>query len=310
MKIEKSESVAEEQNSAQKSNDIKSRRPFFVLFSLIGLFVILTILVYRLPITNPFARSLTFIIPYPAVVVDGSVITIKTFLLEREALEQYLKTSQTSEIPSDEILQQTILDALINKTAIRKLAGKYGVKIDDELVEQYYKDVVEAELSEDDFAKELSETFGWSKSDFKKRIIESIVLALQMSDFVSNDDALQAKEKERIEKALERLEAGEDFAIVAEETRGEDESFYENDLGYQNIVDLPEQWTSAKDLTVGGISEIVEFDQGFAIFTVTDRIDAAEDSKIHLMAIMVPKKTLEDLVSEYLSQAKVRYFVK
>ena len=310
MKIDKSEVESSEQVSSTSLKDTKSLRPFFVLFSLLGLLVILSVLVYRLPITNPFVKTVASIIPYPAATVDGSIITMRTYILEHEALTQYLKTTGYDEMPSDDVLQQTILEALINKTAIRKLAGQNGVRLDQNLVEKYYQDVVDGQTSEDNFTKELSDTFGWSKTDFKKRIVESIVLALQMSDFVSKNETLQIPAREKVEQVYDRLKAGEDFITVANEINAQSATSFETDLGYQNVSDLPEDWKTVEVVSVGGLSEIIELEQGYVIATVKDRIEAAEDSQIHLMAVMIPKITLEDLVSEYLASAKVRYFVK
>jgi parvulin-like peptidyl-prolyl isomerase len=310
MKIDKLEVESVEQVTSPSFKKTKSLRPFFVLFSVLGLLVILTVFVYRLPMTNPFVKSVASIIPYPAATVDGSIITMRTYILEHEALTQYLKTTGYDEMPSDDVLQQTILDALINKTVIRKLAVQNGVKIDQDLVDQYYQDVVDGQTSEDDFTKELSDTFGWSKTDFKKRIVESIVLALQMSDFVSKDETLQAPARAKVEQVYDRLKAGEDFITVANEINAQSVTSFETDLGYQNVSDLPEEWKVVKDIPVGDLPEIIELEQGYAIATITDRIEAAEDSQIHLMAVMIPKTTLEDLVSEYLEGAKVRYFVQ
>lgn len=273
----------------------KFTRPFFIFLSVLGLLVILTIAVYRLPLTNPFVKSVATIIPYPAVVVDGKIITIKDYLIEHEALLKYLETTGMKEKPSEDVLQETILEALVNKTAIRTMAAKYGVKIDQKMVDQYYSDVIEAESGEDAFAKELSETFGWNKSEFKKRIIESIVIALQMSDFVSSSEEIQTAAKKEIEDVYAKLQAGEEVE--------------KEDLGYQKLIDLPAEWSVAKDLPIGGVSEILTNDQGYLILIVTDRIEAGEDSQVQLSAVVVPKKTLEDLVVEYLEGAKVRYFV-
>lgn len=274
----------------------KLPKPFFILFSILGLLVILTILVYRLPLTNPIVKGVATLIPYPAVTVDRTLITVKDYLIEHEALIKYLETTGIKEKPAEDVLQQTILEALVNKAAIRALAAQYSVKIDQKLVEQYYQNVIEAEASEDAFAEELAKTFGWNKAEFKKRIIESIVIALQMSEFVATNEELQTGARAEIEQVYSRLQAGEEVE--------------KEDLGYQKLSELPQEWSVAKDLSVGGVSEILTNDQGYLILAVTDRIEAAEDSQVHLMAVMIPKKTLEDFVVEYLEGAKVRYFVK
>lgn len=273
----------------------KFTRPLFIFLSVLGLLVVLTITVYRLPITNPIVKSVTTLIPYPAVIVDRNIITIKDYLIEHEALLKYLETTGMKEKPAQEVLQETILEALVNKTAIRALATQYGMKIDQHMVDKYYSDVIDAEASEDAFAKELSETFGWNKAEFKKRIIESIVVALQMSEFVATNESIQSASRNEIEQAYTKLQAGEDVE--------------KEDLGYQKLIDLPAEWSVTKDLSIGGVSEILTNDQGYLILIVTDRIEAGEDSQVKLSAVMVPKKTLEDLVVEYLESVKVRYFV-
>lgn len=273
----------------------KFTRPLFIFLSVLGLLVVLTITVYRLPITNPIVKSVATLIPYPAVIVDRNIITIKDYLIEHEALLKYLETTGMKEKPAQEVLQETILDALVNKTAIRALAMQYGMKIDQQMVDKYYSDVIEAEANEDAFAKELSETFGWNKAEFKKRIIESIVIALQMSNFVATNEEIQSAAKKEIEDVYAKLQAGEEVE--------------KEDLGYQKLIDLPAEWSVAKDLPIGGVSEILTNDQGYLILIVIDRIEAGEDSQVKLSAVMVSKKTLEDLVVEYLESAKVRYFV-
>jgi hypothetical protein len=271
-------------------------RVFFVLIALLGLLVVMTVLVYRLPMNNPFTRSVVSVLPYPAVMVNGSMISMEAYINEQDALMQYLNSTGLEQTPP-EAIRQTILDALVNKAAIRALAFERRVKIDEDRVEKFYQDVVASKESEEAFAKELTESFGWSRDEFKERILESIVLALQMSEYVLSNPELQKEARAEIEAVRTQLEQG-------------DQSVLKEDLGYQTVSSLPTAWTSASTLPIGGRTDILESDEGFVILQVTDRIETTEETQLHLVAAMVPKKTLEKLVDAYLASAKIRYFVK
>lgn len=285
--------ISESQIPASKSLP----RPLLLVCLFVGMFAILSVAVYQLPVSNPFVRAVAEVMPYPAVLVNGSLITIGDYAVEREALLHYLESSGVKEMPKKEVMEQAILDALVNKEAIRLLARQEGVKIDTARVEKFYEEVVKSEESEEAFAKELSQTFGWSEMEFKRRIIESIVLALQMSEYVYEGERFQADAHARIDEKKRRLDAGETNVL-------------ETDLGFQSVNELPQQWSVAKDLAAGAHTNVIDFEQGFAIFGVTERIENADGAKIRLMAAMEPKKTLEDVVREYLDGADVRYFVR
>lgn len=282
---------------AETSQTRSFPRLFFVLLVLLGVFVVLTVLVYRAPVTNPFVRAVSSVIPFPAVMVNSSIITLEAYGDERQALMQYLTTTGMEQKPSEEVIQQTILDALVNKAAIRALAFEKGVKIDTSRVDQYYQDVIATQESEEAFAKELKESFGWKTRDFKERIIKSIVLALQMSEYVLSNEELQKERRVQIMEAQKKLEAG-------------DLSVLNQDLGYQTAATFTDPWASVELLPIGGRSGIIDSEAVLMIYYVQDRIETAEEKQIHLKAALVWKKTLENLVDDYLATAKVRYFVK
>lgn len=268
-------------------------RPLFILVALIGLAVFLTVLVYALPVTNPVARAIAAVLPYPAATVNGTIITLHDYINEYDALQKYLRTSTASEQVSEQAMQQTILDALVNKAAIRELAMREGVRLDTERVRAFYQDVVGAEESEEAFASELKETYGWTTDQFQERIIESIVLALQMSEYVLDNEAMQAEGRAKIDAEL-----ASPGTLPAE------------DIGVYPLSEIPEEWSSVKDLPVGGRTGILESEIWYMIFEMAERTEAGGEAQLHLKAVNVPKVTLEDRVKAYLDGAKVRYFVK
>ncbi len=292
MQIAKSEISTEDPKPPQAAPVRFLPRSVFVLLALIGFLVILTLLVYRLSLTNPLTRTVVSILPFPAVLVNGTMISMRDYIDEHNALLQYMESTGNEELPSDEIVRQTILDALINKAVIRELALRTGIKLDQERVEQYYLDVVQNQQSEEVFTKELNETFGWTREQFKKRIIESIVLALQMSEYVLANAEWQAEARTQIEQEL--TAPG---------------SVPEKDLGDVAVLNLPSQWADVAQLPVGQRSGILESEREYVIVKVEERKEETSEVQLHLKAAIVPKKTLEDVVKEYLAKAAIRYFI-
>ncbi|MEK7615430.1 MAG: hypothetical protein AAB431_03540, partial [Patescibacteria group bacterium] len=80
MKIEKrrpTETVQDEMLPVSKKQTTKTF-PKSVVFLITVVIVLgfLTLLVYQAPLSNPFVRVVTTILPFPAATVDGSVITL------------------------------------------------------------------------------------------------------------------------------------------------------------------------------------------------------------------------------------------
>ena len=296
---------------SEEQREVKSfSRALRIAFGIIVLCLVVTIFVYKLPIDHSFVRTIVSVVPYPAVLVNRTMITMNDYVIEREALVHYLQSSEEKEFPSQQVLEQAILDALVNKAVIRILANEAGVKIDQARVDQFYEEVIKGSASEEGLAKELSETFGWSEAEFKKRILESLVLALQMNEQVLKNETVQTPARLRIESANARLEKGEEFLIVAKEVNEFVTPPVETDLGLQFVENLPEEWSVLKNLPIGTFTDIIDLPQGFAIFSVSERIEQKEGTQIHVLGIMTPKTTLEERVHEYLDKARVKYFVK
>ncbi|MBI5370345.1 peptidylprolyl isomerase [Candidatus Uhrbacteria bacterium] len=310
MMIEKQEPIQEGLPASPSSETTRRQRPFFLFLVVLGCLAVLSIGMYGLPPTSPLVRAVSRVLPYPAVVVNTSVITLGDYANEYDALIKFVVSADTQKPPSDEVVRQTILEALTNKAAIRALARTSGVKLDQKKVEAFYQDVVKGEESEQALSKQLKETFGWSTQQFKKRIIESIVLAMQMSDSVLHDAKQQEGPRADIQEALKRLDAGEEFTTVAADVQQKQGGAPQGDLGYQSVGSLPTEWAPAASLKIGERTPILESDQGFVILKVVDRIEAGEDSQVHLLAVAVPKKTLEDAVKAYLAEARVWTFIR
>lgn len=269
---------------------------------------LLTAQVYARPVTDGLVRSVARLLPYPALSVNGEGVTIKEFLIEYDALVSYFQDADEPPPPGDQ-LEVAIADTLINKIAIRQLAQAYDVELDRAQVEQYYQDVLAGQESEEAFVQNLSDTFGWTPEEFRERIVESIVLALQMTDAVLERQERQAPRAALVQEAYGRVEAGEDFAIVAKDVHAGFDGA-QSDLGYVKASILPSTWASQVNaLAEGEYTSVIELPEGYVVFKLEEKIAAGEDTQLHLLSITVPKVTLQEVVEEYLESAKVKRYV-
>ncbi|NQV88955.1 MAG: peptidyl-prolyl cis-trans isomerase [Parcubacteria group bacterium] len=273
------------------------------------LFTLATMQVYSRPVTDGFVRTLSNVIPYPALSVNGTTVSIKEFLIEYDALVQYFSSTEGEVSPPADQLEVMIAETLTNKKAMQQLATERGLELDSEKVEAYYQSVIAGQQSEELFESELKRTFGWTQDEFKERIVESIVLALQMGEAVLSDTDLQIEKSELAQQSYERVVGGEAFAVVAKDVHSGFPGL-ESDLGFVKLSNIPPTWAEIVNaLEVGGITEVLDLPEGYAIFRLEERIDGDTDTQLHLMTITVPKTTLEEVVNDYIEAAKIkRYF--
>ena|SRR3989339_57781 len=266
-------------------------------------------LVYSRPPGDPLVAFLVSTLPFPAATVGPLTVSMKEYLVEYRVLKSSFESIEEQQPPSPEQLQEVILQTLINKKIISKLASDYGVIAEPERINTYYKQTILAQQDETAFAQELQDSFGWSVEDFKKRVVEPIVLALDTNTVVLTNTSVQSGPRLVIEQARERILVGEDFAQVAKQVM-EPYGLKETDLGFFKTSDLPAQWRSSIEATQQGkMTEILESNEVFSLFKITERIVAGEDTQVHLLTVTIPKKTLETLVKEYQSSNEVKYYL-
>ncbi|MBI2473117.1 peptidyl-prolyl cis-trans isomerase [Candidatus Uhrbacteria bacterium] len=286
----------------------KVRIVAILLILVIG-FSLMTWQVYAKPVTDPFVRKVVQIVPYPALSVEGTTVSMKDFLTEYDSLSRYFESLEGQTAPPADQLEVAIADTLVNKLAIQKLAKNDGITLDQDRVEKYYQDILSSQESEEVFTKNLQETFGWTPEEFKSRIVDSIVLALQMTDAVLNNEELQKERLALIQSASERVKTGEDFETVAKEVHASFNGI-ESDLGFIQSSVIPESWSSqVQSLEVGDVTEIITLPEGYVIFKLLDRTGEDDQTQLHLLSITVPKQNLEEVVDAYLDTVTVKRYV-
>lgn len=306
--------------------------PKTILFGAVAVFVLviggLSGFVYTHAASNKTVRAITIRLPFPAFLVGRNVITYAQYYKESDSLKKYFASlnAQGQELPTDDQLRTMVQQTLVNKTIVKKLASDYGIAVEPKKVQEYYQSFLQASqgASEDAVIKQLHDTFGWTPAQFKKNIVEPVVLSAEVGDYIAKSPFFQKPLRDEIDRAHKRVTTGgEDFETVGNEVHQKVQIDLKSDLGFIKTSDLPSTWADkVVNLESGKVTDVVELPQGYAIFKVSERIKSQNtpgkkaDSKIsandqiHLLTITVPKKTLDQVAGAYLKSVSVKTLIK
>jgi len=310
IEIEKSDIKSEQSSMIFKIKHL----PWIILGVIVIVFIGLTMFVYARPTSDKSVELITRVIPYPAIIVGRSFVTIHEYQTEKEALSKYfssLPADSGTSLPEGDQLEQMISETLVNKLVIKTIASNLGVRLDPLKVEASYAEILKTQKSEEDFKNQLQTIFGWDVSQFKKNIVESIVLSKQLDETIAESKSYQEPQKKLIDDAYVRLTNGEDFATVAKEVHKNAKIVMDSDLGVMKESALPTEWSKdIKDLQKDQMSPVVDLSGGYAIFKLIDRSKTGDDTEVHLFVVTVPKMNLEQVIKEYLSKVTIKTLIK
>jgi parvulin-like peptidyl-prolyl isomerase len=301
-------------NGSDKKKKGKSK----VLFGLLGVLLVVLLaaggvtgFVYTQSPTNDTVRNIVSVVPYPAAVVNWQPVSFQEYLNERDALANYMNNAPQG--AEQNLSQEDVMDTLLNKVAVEQYAQQNDITLEQSRVDEYSNQVMGTGQQREQFKSQLESTFGWSVEEFENRVVESVVLASQVNEYIQENESIQSERKEIAQNALERVENGEDFDTVAEEVSGQFSAAQGGDIGEVPASELPEQWRdSVEELEVGDHSDVISGTSAYLVFKMNDRVEPETEEaspELSLSVIVVPKKTLQEVVDAYLEDAKVWKFI-
>jgi hypothetical protein len=273
----------------------------------------ISVAIYLLPTSDKFVRAVTSVVPYPVAMVNMSPISFADFYQERSALENFYAANETPEdqkMPESEMDSQ-IVTTMIDREIFRQLAERYHLTLSQEKLDEIYTSAYASSPSEEEFLSEVNRMFGWDKEEFMTYVIEPFVWASQVEEAVGADGDLQAEAKTKIDAALERVKAGEDFATVAKEVSEDDTASDGGDLGHLSVDQLPEKWI---DPVVNGElntpTDVIDLGTVYSIAMATDRVEGENGTQYNMKVIIVYKTSVDKVVENFTNSAKIWNFLE
>lgn len=250
---------------------------------------------------------------------DDQILAYESSMLDYMTTTEVLYLegkSEKIEVSEEEIQEEydslmSSIESTFNMTAAEYLK-KFNVS------EEYIKADLEKELIATKYIGQASDVsddeaknyYDKNKDEFLQ--VRASHILIQNSDDEGNDvsDEQKAKNKEKAQEILDRINAGEDFATLAKEYSEDASASKGGDLDFFSKGDMVEPFEEAAfALKVGEVSpELVETDYGYHIIKKTDEQysefdDIKEDLK-YTLSYEKQNNLITDLIEKYNVEVK------
>lgn len=244
-------------------------------------------------------------------VVNDDVITLSDLNREVQTVTQQLR-QRNVEMPPRDVLQKQVLERLILRKLQLQLADSTGIRVDDDTLSRAIEAIAKQnKLTLAQFRDVLTRDgfdFATFREDIRKEIIISRLQQRQVANRITvtdqevdnflatqsaqggtaNDeyhvaqilialpDAASPEQiqaaKDKAQRVLDRLRAGEDFKQVALSVSDDQQALEGGDLGWRSEAQLPTLFASlVTKMQPGSISDLVRSPSGFHIVKLIEK---------------------------------------
>lgn len=279
-------------------------------------------LIYGFSADNKITRITASLVPYPAAVVNytgfirlgdlrENASSVKKFYESQDFSDLGMRVDFSTEegIKKLKIKEKEILNKMIEDRIMEKIAGRKGVSVSREMVDQNVKRKLKEYNTENGVKENLARLYGWTLDDFKEKVIRPNLYREELKKVYqkeSEGNALTVKAREKIGKAEAELKAGKEFSEAARNYSEGGTAESGGELGWfekeQLIPDLAE---AVAALSVGERSGIIESDLGFHIVELEEEKKENEQDLFRIRQVFVPKFDFLDWLESNMESFKV-----
>ena len=289
----------------------------FTLGLLLLVFICFSLAIYRFQLRGPVVTQITRVLPVPAAIVGSHIITFSEWQAGVAELTEYQSRQEAFNVgyaaPTASELEQHMLDRLVDRILLDKIAREYNVKVTPEEL-QAELDLVSQEAGGQEIIRaQLADQYGWSLKDFTTKILEPLLLYDKVSLAVNFDQRLSREANEIAEQLLIRLRtSNSSFEMLAAEYSQDLTAASGGDLGYFGPGEMvPEFEAAAFGLKPGEVSDIVTTRFGHHIIKVEEHVtdDDGKVMQIRARHILIRAVNLESYLEEKKQLTRIWKFV-
>lgn len=278
---------------------------------LIFLFILTTIGIYLADWQGGLTQVITKIIPYPAVYVDGKIVTINEFLNDVGALENYLQRNGLK-FTSEEVRNQ-VMESLIEKEIIQQLAEENNIIISDEEIEGELQRSTLQLTPREQLNQIVTELYGWDFTTYVDKVIKPLILTKRVEDYFDQASGNLAIKQEMEDYYNQFTEAPEDFDKIASEVNEDRTKAVAGDLGWLKLSDFNLNIQLVLlNLEENEISRVVDTNFGYYIIKLNERVINNVDNQLYFQVshIFKKKSSFQEFLDEEIKRAKVVTLIK
>ena len=291
-----------------------------ILAVLVVVTLVFGVLVYQYKSEASIVRSVSGVIQYPVMRVNGDFVSYHEYLFELASIKQYYK-SQTGADGKPSIdfstadgksklveIKKQLMGQLKSDEITRQLIKKYKVKVTDKELTSQYNTLVNSAGGKDKLKDVLSKVYGWTPEDLKRKLkfqLEKQKLQTAVTSDAKADTAAKAKAQD----VLNKINAGGDFAALAKQYSQDTTAANGGDLGFFGKGQMVKEFeTAAFGQEPGKVSGLVKTQYGYHIIKTLEF--NADKTQVHAAHILIKTVDFSEFTTEQINKAKVTTYLK
>lgn len=236
----------------------------FFIFGLVG--ALLLLLLVGLVITRqavnklseqPFVLTAAGILNLPAAKINGLKVGYVDYIDDLQTLRKFYSDPPEGLVtPTAEQISDQVISRLVANRLIEKIARDYKVTVTADDLSEFKTNLLAQFGDEAATREELQARYGWTLEKYLQKVVTPIILEQKMQSVFAesadeglsqyNEEEVRARHilfmveegddesavKSRAEEVLQRIKAGEDFAVLAQEFGSDSTKDEGGDLGW------------------------------------------------------------------------------
>lgn len=244
-------------------------------------------------------RAVTFVVPFPAAIVNGSWVTYHS-LLERTDVMAWLDKQGNSR---EKLLSQAF-GVLVDEKLSEQLANTYNVKVTNDDIKAARGQLM-GTLTDDQFQQKIKTELNMSTGQFTDIVLRPLAIDQKLETAIESSADAQKASRSKIDEAKGELAAGKSFSTVAKEFSDDPSAPTGGNLGTITPATLPQGWDALLSMPEGTVSDVIETPKAFVILKVVSLSGVGDNAAVQTQAIIVKKQTLQDVLDSYRSTSSI-----
>jgi len=308
----------------KKINKIFSKKVLQFSFWL-GLFILLFLVIFYF--CNPlskFNRTFFRVAPYPLALINGNeVISTRDLLFNLESLEKFYLSQDFSEMgmridfETEEgetrlkIKEKEVFSKLIENKLIEIIANEKGIYVSKKEAGEDLVSKAQDSGSTENLALNLKKIYGWNLTDFRDKVVIPRIYLKKLIEYYESNSSKENFDRGEIEKALLRLQKGEEFEKIAKEYSEGETAENGGNLGWFKKDYLIEPIANEiYSMQPGDFSKIITSPLGNHIVYLEDKRGEGNQEEFKIKQIFTNEGSFLDWLNEEKSNLSVKIFSK
>ena len=292
--------------------------------SALAVFVVVTavfgVLVYKYKSDNSAVKTVSGVIQYPVLRVNGDFVSYHEYLFELASIKQYYK-SQTGADGKPAVdfatadgkaklveLKKQIMTQLKTDEVTRQLIREKKIKVTDKELTTQYNTLVNSAGGKDKLKDVLAKVYGWTPDDLKRKLKFQLEKQ-KLTAAVVSDPKADAAAKAKAQDILKKVNAGGDFAALAKQYSQDTTAANGGDLGFFGKGQMVKEFEDAAfALEPGKTTGLVKTQYGYHIIKLIEFND--DKSQAHAAHILIKTVDFNEYLTQKIKSAKTTTYLK